>query len=47
MKLIDSSKHVAGPTKIFMTVLILLFAVGILQAIIIQTVQNRVIMLII
>jgi hypothetical protein len=36
MKLIDSSKHVAGPTKIFMTVLILLIAVVIMQAIIIQ-----------
>jgi hypothetical protein len=37
MKLKDSSKYIAGPTKIFMTVLILLFAVGILQGIIIQT----------
>ncbi|MHC4110163.1 MAG: hypothetical protein ACYSUY_03760 [Planctomycetota bacterium] len=36
MKLIDSSKHVAGPTKIFMTVLILLIAVVIMQAIITQ-----------
>ncbi|MHC4086257.1 MAG: hypothetical protein ACYSWZ_09030 [Planctomycetota bacterium] len=36
MKSKDSLKHVAGPTKIFMTVLILLIAVGILQAIIIQ-----------
>ena len=37
MKLIDSSKHVAGPARIVTTVLILLFAVGILQAIIVQT----------
>jgi hypothetical protein len=36
MKLIDSSKHVAGPTKIFMTVLILLIAVGVLQGFIVQ-----------
>ena len=39
MKLIDSSKHVAGPSKIFMTVLILLIAVGMMQSIIVQTVM--------
>lgn len=36
MKLIDSSKHVAGPARVVSTVLILLIAVGILQGIIIQ-----------
>ena len=37
MKLIDSSKYVAGPARVVSTVLILLIAVGILQGIIIQT----------
>jgi hypothetical protein len=37
MKPKDSLKHIAGPTKVFMTVLILLIAVAILQSIIIQT----------
>jgi len=37
MKPKDSLKYVAGPSKIFTTVLVLLIAVGILQSIIIQT----------
>jgi hypothetical protein len=37
MKLKESLKSVSGPTKIFMTVLILLIAIAILQAIIIET----------
>jgi hypothetical protein len=36
MKLIDSSKHVAGPARIVSTVLILLIAVAILQGFIVQ-----------
>ena len=37
MKLKDNSTYIAGPTKIFTTVLILLIAVAMLQGIIIQT----------